>query len=1321
MCNYFSVHNHTEISNFRLKDCIIRINTLIDRAIELGYKGICITDHEAISGHIQALTYIQELREKKKLPDDFKLGLGNEIYLIDNLNDVTENYKSGVTKYWHFILVAKDAEGHKLLRQISSESAWKNYFRQGGMERVPTIKSEMESIIGDNKGHLIASTACLGSEIAYWCVEYFQNNNPEAKIKMHQFITWCINLFGKDNFFLELQPSSLNETEQSKRQAFVNKCLVKLAKAYGLKYIVTTDSHYLKKEHRAIHEAFLKSDDNDSNREVGDFYETTYVMPVDEIKSMLTNHLSEEEVDTAIENTLVAYDKIETYDLSHSVIVPRDKHIPKFKVQHIFKEWYDKCDYIKKFAYSQDEQERYFLYLCERGFIEKNQPFDEEHIMRIDTEMSEIWEISEKLGTRTASYYVLVRAIIHEIMWKVSYVGVARGSTTGFYTAYLMDISQMNPLKYGLPHWRHAHKERVELADIDVDTEQSKRKLIIQGMRNYFGENNILNTLTFKTEGSKSSVLTVCRGMDIDNDTAQAIADLIPFERGQNYSISDCLFGNEEKSRKPVTEFINELEKFPNLKETVLMIEGLISGRSIHASAVYIFSDGYLKQNSRMKAPNGDWITAFNMHDSDTMGSLKFDCLTIAALDKIHKAMDLLADARLITPEKTIKETYDKYLHPDVLDYDSPDMWKMIGENTLIDAFQFDTTQGLQAAKAIKPTSIVELATANSLMRLMAEDGEEQPADTYVKYKADINLWYQEMRDYGLTENDIEIIKPYLLSVYGVCETQEIIMKISMDKNVSNFSVAESNKLRKAIAKKKPKLLEETRQLFFKKGSECGASIKLLEYVWFVQFKKSFGYSFSACHCMPYSCICLQEMNIAYHYLKIFWNTACLTINAGADEDNKDNKTTNYGKIAKAINNITAQGQVIALPDINRAKFGFVPDININEIVFSLKGICGVGDDIAKAIVDNQPYTSMEDFQQKMQQYKDSAQENKFGEGNMITLIKAGCFDKLENKPRDEIMKEYIKSISGSVKSLSIANMDLLKSLHLLSEAQEHYEYRICRYRNYVFQKKFFVGSFGKSASTNFYRLEPIYALPYFNEEFESEMKEHKDYIVNDNGEYCVKRGSLDKLCEKKLIEFKKNVLNSPEALKKVNEYKFIEKWNERASGTVSSWEMESLSFYYHEHELTNVNNIKYLIEDFNNMSETPVIVDYYKRKDKDIPRFQLFRICGTVLEKNKNKHMISLLTPTGVVTVKFYKGQFTFYDKQISEVNNDGKKTVLEKSWFTRGNKLLITGIRRGDQFVPKKYKDSVYKHTVQTIVGIDDKGNLELISERSGYEDNE
>lgn len=643
----------------------------------------------------------------------------------------------------------------------------------------------------------------------------------------------------------------------------------------------------------------------------------------------------------------------------------------------------------------------------------------------------------------------------------------------------------------------------------------------------------------------------------------------------------------------------------------------------------------------------------------------------------------------------------------------------MIGDNEIIDAFQFDTPIGATAAKKVKPQSITELATANSLMRLMPEQGEENPIDTYIKYKNDISLWYKEMREYGLTEGEIKVLEPHLLPVYGVAETQEVVMRLSMDKHISNFNIAEANMIRKSIAKKKADVLEKAKKLFFKKGKEAGSSEKLLSYVWDIQFKKSFGYSFSQNHTFPYSAICLQEMNLAYKYDKIFWNTACLTINAGADENNNNNKTTNYGKIAKAISEISEKGQIIELPNINKAKFGFEPDMETDEIIFGLRGISEIGDEIATAIIDSQPYKSFTDFLEKMEKYKNAEKENKFGESAVITLIKSGCFDKIENKNRVNIMKDYIKTISKPLTALTMENIQILHDLGVLTKEQEEYEYRMYKFKKFVYHKQFFVERTGKSANTSYYRLETQYSEPYFFEHFETNMIEDKDYKYDENGFILIKRGSLDREFDKLMKNFKETVLSSQKNLDIVNENRFNNTWNERVKGNISKWEMDSLNFYYHEHELAHVKKDEYSIVNFADLPETPVVSEYYMWRGKTRPRFKLTRICGTVLDKDKNKHSVTLLTPTGVVTVKFYKGQFGFYDKQISEMNEEGTgKTVLEKGWFKRGNLLLVTGYRRQDQFVPKKYSDSAYRHTLQLIKEIDEEGKLKLQSDRAGEE---
>lgn len=520
-----------------------------------------------------------------------------------------------------------------------------------------------------------------------------------------------------------------------------------------------------------------------------------------------------------------------------------------------------------------------------------------EHVDRINIELGELWEISQQLKQSMPSYYITTAKIV-DIIWQDdecggnSLVGSGRGSSGGFLICFLLGITQINPLDYGIemPHWRHIHRSRPDIGalDIDLDTEGSKRPRIIQALKNYFGEEKVLQVCTFGTEGSKSAIQTACRGLELDSDIGLYISSLIPFERGENWSISDCLFGNVEKQRDPIKEFINEIEKYENLKQTALKIEGKINKRSIHAGGVVVFNEPYYKSNAMMKAPNGVSITQFNLDDSQAVGNIKFDLLTIEALDKIRTTLDLLIEHKEISWQGTLRKTFETYLHPNVIEKEDVRIYKMLGEGTVPDLFQFSTDIGYQSAIKVKPKNLLEVASANSLMRLMSEGGGEQPMDTFVRFKNDLGQWYEEMRSFDLTDDEIKIMEEYLLKLNGVADTQESVMLLSMDERIAGFSVKDANKLRKTIAKKQAREeFEERKKEFYEGGRKRGTSGNLLNYVW-KQIERQRGYAFSILHTMAYSIIALQELNLNYHYNPLFWNTAVLSVNAASNDDGSD-------------------------------------------------------------------------------------------------------------------------------------------------------------------------------------------------------------------------------------------------------------------------------------------------------------------------------------------------------------------------------------------------------------------------------------------------
>ena len=274
-----SVHSHSEYSNLRLRDSINRVSEMIDYSIELGHQVIAITEHESISNAVKVEKYYKKIKDKHP---DFKVILGNEIYLCrDDMN--AQNFVKGEDDYFHFILLAKNAVGHEQIRELSTRAWMRSYVSIGKMRRVPTYYRDLIEVIGNNPGNVIGSTACLGGFLARKLLKLRTlpvDEQPQFYEKIKNWLIQINNIFGVGNFYLEMQPSNNEE------QLFVNNEILKLSKDLGIKYIITTDSHYLKKEDAPIHEAFLKSQDGE--REVASFYETTYVMSDEEIRSYFT-------------------------------------------------------------------------------------------------------------------------------------------------------------------------------------------------------------------------------------------------------------------------------------------------------------------------------------------------------------------------------------------------------------------------------------------------------------------------------------------------------------------------------------------------------------------------------------------------------------------------------------------------------------------------------------------------------------------------------------------------------------------------------------------------------------------------------------------------------------------------------------------------------------------------------------------------------------------------------------------------------------------------------------------------------------------------
>ena len=546
--------------------------------------------------------------------------------------------------------------------------------------------------------------------------------------------------------------------------------------------------------------------------------------------------------------------------------------------------------------------------------------------------------------------------------------------------------------------------------------------------------------------------------------------------------------------------------------------------------------------------------------------------------------------------------------------------------------------------------------------------------------------------------------------------------------------------------KKKASEFEALEKEYYTVTKEKGLDEHLCNYVWSVLVSTSRGYGFNLSHTLSYSLVALQEMNLAFRYPLILWDCACLINDAGGgsdneeesedsdscencyeevavssidsfvdepddDEDDEDDedeeevpkkvekkkkkaKSSNYGKVATAIGKMREEGVSIAPPDINESKLTFSPDVENSEIRYGLTGITRVGADIVSEIIKNRPYQNLEDLLNRVKMKKPQ----------VINLIKAGALDCFGD--RTEIMHEYIDLISGKKKRITLQNMRMLIDFGLIPDEYDMSR-RVFNYNAYL--RKLLDGD------KKTYLLNDV-AFGFYEKNFD--MDKLKEDSRAESG-FSISKTSWKPIYDSYMAKVRPYVQShNQELLKAVNDRLENEMWNKYCKGSLSKWEMDSVSFYSHPHELAGADLSAYNCVDYFSLPEEPPIETEIMIKGKKVPLYKIVRIAGTVLDRDKNKHSVTLLTTSGVVTVKIFGPVFAHYDKQISERGDDGKKHVIEKSWFARGSKIIISGIRRGEVFLGKKYARTPW-HLVEQIESVDEDGHVVVRHERAGDEE--
>lgn len=1257
---YFGMHNHTEYSNITTGlDCINKLEDLVQAAKDKGLCGIAITEHDNLSNAIN----INALQKKLiKNGDSFKLVQGNEIYLIDEYDSSDMKRE----KYFHFILIAKDAVGYKALVELSSRAWYRSSFKYG-KRRVPTLKSDIEDVMKWAQGHLIATTACIGGE-------YGQNIINSKYDEANEFLKWAVPIFGRD-FYIELQPSDSKEQIKFNRYVYNNF-------DYRQNITIATDAHYQDESDFAIFEAFLRS--QQEKREVKEYYTFARLMAEEEIfRLMELSDIPHDYVRACLNRTCSIMNQIEFYELSQT------QRVPKVDVKDVelvvpFKGYMEditseKYPFLYRSLNDKDEQTRYMTKICLNEMYRRDK-WNKVYINRLEEEFDVFCSHSDNLGQSLFAYFNGMKHFI-ELAWSVECaVGPSRGSASGSLSCWFMDIIQEDPIQYGLYFWRFLNKDRLELPDIDTDFAPSKRPALFEKIRAERGELGLVQVATFKTLTLKAAIGNASRGYrskefpnGLDSDVSTYLSSLIEVRRGFVASLKQTLNGDEVTGYGVNYSFIKECNVYPGLLEIIKKIEGLIVNSSTHASAVLLFDeeDKLTDHCSLMRSPNGDLCSSLDLHTCEEAGALKYDFLLLSTLDIQSTCFKLLQKDGAIDPNLTLRACYQKYIDINKIDFDNPEIWEHFYNNDVLSIFQFDAASGRKGVLATHPHTLEEMTAVNGLIRLMTEEGQEDQIKRFARLKSNPLDFEREMIENRVPDDMRVIIHREIDRFNGCCCTQESFMILSQE--LAGYTLKEANALRKTVAKKKMKEIEFQHNLWRERLRSKEIDEHVINYLWSLIIAPSLGYGFSYNHALPYSMVgvqCILMGGVLFNPL--YWQTACLLQRSGA----LDGKSADYNKIAKAVAQIVKLGVNIKPLDINESERTFTLDIKKSIIHFGFDGTKGLDESTISQIIAERPFVSFFDFLGRTNAKVTS----------VVALIKAGAFDEFGS--RKEMIYNYSRYKADTKMKLNGQNFGTLLNNGVFPNETDDLE---------LARKIFIFTKYLKDVSKG-----------------SKEIDTETEYLLTDDAiafldeiGYSHDGHALDQKIWKSSYDVYMSVVkqylidNQEEMLEKLNT-KIVNDWKEKYfpdHESESMWEIQTMGLCFGDHPMMKVTAG---ITDFDSLPRQPEIATFYRTKQgKQVPLYKLDMIAGICISKDKLHSTITLLTASGPVDVKFRKEQFASYDAQISKKVN-GEKKIIERSWLNRGCGLIIHGMRQDDVFIAKTYKNSPMKHTAYKITGM-------------------
>ena len=870
---FVHLHTHTE---FSLLDGAARLRDLVKRAKELDMPALAITDHGTMFGVVDFYRMAKA--------EGIKPILGCEVYVAPRSRFQKEGKRDD--NQYHLVLLAENNKGYQNLMRLVSSGFLEGFYYKPRVDR---------ELLEECREGIIALSACLAGEIPTLIMQgQFEKASETA--------AYYRDLFGPDNFYLELHDHNLEE------QKLVNRKLIEIGEKEGIKLVASNDIHYLSRSDSEVHDTLLcvqtgKTIEESERMKFGS--DQFYFKSADEMAALFP------ECPEAIENSI---------NIAERCNVEKDfskRYLPEYSLP----EGVDPDSYLKD--------------LCYQGLEQRYSDINSEMRDRLDYELEVIRQMDY------SNYFLIVWDLIQYAKKEKVIVGPGRGSAAGSLVAYVLGITNIEPLKYSLLFERFLNPERISMPDIDIDFCDDKRDLIMQYVCDKYGQERVAQIITFGTMAARAAVRDVGRALAIPYAEVDRIAKLIPNEI--KMTISKAL-----KQSKELKALYKE-EQYRKLLDTSMAVEGMPRHASIHAAGVVISKEPLVNFVPLYKTNDDTVVTQFPMGTLEDLGLLKMDFLGLKTLSIVGNALE------------NIEKRLGTVIDIEEIKLDDSKTYSLLSEGETTGIFQLESTGMRSVLRELIPNKFEDIIAVVALYR----PGPMEQIPVFIKSKhGKKKIKYAH-----------PVLEPILNETYGVIVYQEQIMEIAA--RMAGFTLGQADLLRRAIGKKKLEILDEQRQRFIDGSVSNGYSKELAAETYDLILKFA-SYGFNKSHAAAYALIAYQTAYLKANYPTEYM-AAIMTVYCA-----------NSDKVALYMADCKRMGIKVLPPDINESEINFTV-IAENRIRFGLAAVKNVGFGAIHSIIEarkSAPFISLRDFATRVDM---RACNRKVLE----SLVKCGAFDSL--------------------------------------------------------------------------------------------------------------------------------------------------------------------------------------------------------------------------------------------------------------------------------------------------------------------------------------